>query len=153
MCSSNIPLSAMGRVLFCNPSLITGTIVVMAHWWFHSCYMVMQPASQLQVNLLLLASQGKCNIVQSALGHVADCWRVVGMVAVCEQGYWMLKVSDQYWMHEVPCYHGPHIGCQFLVTGFHLPFSWKGITCIGSMELKTLTFLMLFIINYLILWL
>ena len=41
LCSPNIALSVMGRVLFCNPSLLTGTPVVMAHWWFHSCCMVM----------------------------------------------------------------------------------------------------------------
>ena len=33
------------RVLFYNPSLITGTLVVMFHWWFHSCHMVMWLAS------------------------------------------------------------------------------------------------------------
>ena len=47
---------------------------------------------------------------------MVNCRMVAGMVAVCEQGYWM---------HEVSCYHGPHIGHQFLskVLLFQFPLS------------------------------
>ena len=79
---------------------------------------VVQSASQLQVDWL---TQEKCNVVWSALGCVvmqSNCRRVAGMVAVCEKGYLM---------HEIFCYHGPHIGNQFLsqACSFQFPFLWK----------------------------
>ena len=115
----NVPLFAIGRVLLSNPSLIVGTPMGMAHSWFHSCHVV-QSAGQLQVNWLLPATS--FSLVSSWLGgHAADCRRVAGIDAVCEQGYWM---------HEVSCYHGSHIGCQFLswvlflgVSSFYINFT------------------------------
>ena len=66
----------------------------------------------------------------------------------------VLPCSEQcYWMHEVYCYHGPHIGCQFLLWVL-FPFFTETYSCTGPMELKTLTLLMMLgIIIYLILWL
>ena len=49
---------------------------------------------------------------------MVDCWMLAGMVAVCEQGYWMLKVSYYVVSSVVGCSKclatvGPTLGTNF----------------------------------------
>ena len=72
-------MSVLGRVLFCDPSSNVRKPIVMTHWWFHSSHVGIWPASQLQVDQLLLSPCGKHDIAWSPLGQVVRHRMVTGM--------------------------------------------------------------------------
>ena len=74
-------------------------------------------------------------------------WIIAGMIAVCEQCYWMLKVSYHVVSSVTGCLRclatvHPTLGDNFC-CGVLFPFMWKPISCTWPMELKTLMPLML----------
>ena len=60
-----------------HPYSIGSAYVGMAHWWFHSCCMVMQSAGQFKVDQLLLVLWLKHNAVLSTMGHTV-VWLTTG---------------------------------------------------------------------------
>ena len=155
-------MSAMGRVLFHNPSLIIRTPVVKACWLFHSCCMVMWLASwpNLPVTARYLGKVQCCLVSSWSCGKPLDGNRDgCSVEAGPLDAHSILPHSEQWCrMHEVSCYHGPHIGCQFLswvhFVFLTLPFCGNLTSALGPWNWRHQHFLMLLdIIIYLILWL
>ena len=108
------------------------------------CGCTVSQSTQSQLVTASFMGKAQCCLVSSgSYSHMVDHWMVSGIVAVCEQCYWILKCLTNA---------GPMFGANFFCHGLLFPFLWKSISCTGQTELKTLTLWMLMSITiYLIL--